>query len=80
MKSSIQSGYFKALKWKIETAKYQELSQSFSNVQKQEHIGFIFDYVGPWGVNCTHDNIQLKNCCPTENYRAKNWVLWISVY
>ena len=33
--------------------------KSVSSVQKLEHNGFIFEYVGPWGEDYTHNKTQL---------------------
>ena len=56
-------------------------------MQKLEHNDFIFDYVGPWGINCIYNKTQVKNCRPTENNRiknstflAENSTFWINYY
>ena len=43
--------------------------QSNYSIQKLEHNGFIFDYIGLWGEDYTHNLTQFENCRSTENNR-----------
>ena len=43
--------------------------KSVSSIQKLEHNGFIYDYVGPRGEDYIHNKTQLENRRPTENNR-----------
>ena len=37
---------------------YITFDKSVSSVQKLERNGFIFEYVGPWGEDYTHNKTQ----------------------